>query len=188
VRRALLLGALLLAAGCTPSMQEVLPISQGVVGAATVANVDVVVRPSAAAAVAALDAQALARPASEDELRRLPVAQLIQRQVMEVARQYGLAGGRRLRVVAEIDAVGVPGTAASLIGADDRLAGTAFIHDAARGDLLGQLYIDVRRDNSGFIGLALRGGGVRERLAAQFAEHLARALSGRTAPLAGRSR
>lgn len=181
--RRLLLPLALLVAGCAPTTQEVLPIAREVVGNAIIADVDVVVQRTAAASVATLDQQAQARPASEDELRRLTVAQLIERQIMEVARSYGLTGGRRLRIVAEIDAVGVPGLGSSLIGADDRLAGTAFIQDAETGEQLGQLYIDVRRDNSGLIRQLLRGGGVRERLATQFADQLARALSGRRGAL-----
>ena len=61
---------------------------------------------------------------------------------------------------------------------EDRLAGTVFVRDAATDEPLGQLYVDVNARNSGLIGLATRGG-VRERVAAAFANRVAKALAGR---------
>ncbi len=69
-----------------------------------------------------------------------------------------------------------------MFGREDRLSGTAFIYDIATDELLGQLYVDVRRGNGGLIATVIRGGGVRERMAAEFADRIARALSGRRSP------
>jgi hypothetical protein len=81
--------------------------------------------------------------------------------------------------VLDIDRIDVQGTGAALFGREDRLAGTVFIRDAATGEPLGQLYVDTVGTNGGLLALALRGGGVRERLVGAFSERVAGALSGR---------
>ena len=183
MRLVLLLVLALAASGCAPWVNEVLPLSRSIVGNAQVVEVRTVVHSSGRAEVAALDERVLARaPASADPLRRLPLADLVTRSIEERVRAHGLTSGRPIRIIAEIDHAALAGIGGAIIGRDDRLSGTAFIRDAATEESLGQLYISVRRDNGGLVATALRGGSVRERMAADFAERVARALSGRRNP------
>ena len=64
-----------------------------------------------------------------------------------------------------------------LAGSNDQLAGSVELSDAATGEKLGQFYVDVINSHSGLLGMALRGGGVREKLAQEFANHIARQLT-----------
>jgi hypothetical protein len=84
--------------------------------------------------------------------------------------------------VLDVDILQVQGTGAALFGQPDRLAGTVYIRDAQTGASLGQLYVDVGGGSAGPIALAIRGSGVRERLARAFADRIAGALSGRKPP------
>jgi hypothetical protein len=70
-----------------------------------------------------------------------------------------------------------PGSA--LLGRDDRLEGSVFVRDAATGESLGQLYVDIDRNNGGLISALSRIGNVRESLARQFGAEVAATLSGR---------
>lgn len=173
------LSALLLvlcAAACQSATDVVLPLSRSIVGASRIEAVEIQVRPTAAPAVGALDERA--RTGGGEGAAALPFAQMLDAAVRDAATRAGLSGARPLKLLLEIDEVAVPGTGAALFGAQDRLAGTVFVRDAVSGAALGQLYVDVRASNAGLLGLALRGGGVRERLAAAFADRIAGALSG----------
>lgn len=171
---------LIAVSACSSGTQEVLPLSRAIVGASRVAAVEVVLQPTAQPSVAGLDERAAASgaqgPASQ------PFTALIAAAVRDAALRAGLTGGRPLRLVLDIDHLAVPGTGAALFGKDDRLAGTVYVRDAATGAMLGQLYVDVASGNAGLLGIALRGGGVRERLVSAFAERIAGALSGRKPP------
>lgn len=178
--RSLFSAALLLLAGCMQQSQELLPIPASIKMASVVRTVEVAVRPSAAAKVAELDEKAAARPGSPRTHSALPFAEMLPMVVGEVTRAWGLTGGRELKLLVEIDAVETAGTAATLLGGSrDRLAGSVFIRDAITDEPLGQLYVDVVNSHSGPVGLLIRGGGIREELASEFAIHIARALTGR---------
>lgn len=177
-----LLPLLLLAtlAGCAAQSEELLPIPASVRGASRVDAVEVKIRATAAAAVAALDQKAATSGASTDApAAGQPFRQLLADSVDKAARDRGLRSGRALKLIVEVDEIEVAETAAALFGRSDRLAGSVFVADAATGEPLGQLYVDVVNTNAGLSGLALRGGGVREALAREFAAHVARALGGR---------
>ena len=60
--------------------------------------------------------------------------------------------------------------AAFLIGDTDQLAGTVYVYDTNTKELLTQFYVDVLKGTGGLLGLAIRGGGVREKLSLQFAD------------------
>jgi hypothetical protein len=165
------------AAACQSVTDEVLPLSRDIVGASRIEAIQIDVRPTAAPAVAVLDERA--KTGGGKGAAALPFDRLLETAVRDAATRAGLTGARPLKLVLEIDAIAVQGTGSALVGAQDRLAGTAFIRDARSGAALGQLYIDVRAGQAGLVGLALRGSGVRERLAANFAGRIAGALSGR---------
>ena len=157
-----------------------LPLSRAIVGASQVAAVEIVLQPTALPSVAALDERAGTSGAQEAAAQ--PFNQLLEAAVRDAALRSGLTGGRALRLLLDIDHLQVPGTGAAMFGKQDRLAGTVYVRDAGTGAALGQLYVDVASSNAGLLGIALRGGGVREKLAAAFAERIAGALSGRKPP------
>ncbi len=163
---------------CGSATQEVLPLSRTIIGASRIEAVELVVQPSARLAVLALDERAK----ESSGAAALALTGLMQTAITDAAREAGLSGARPLKLMLEIDQLTVPGSGAALLGAQDRLAGTVFVRHAASGEALGQLYVDVRASNAGLLGLALRGGGVREKLAAAFAERVVEALSGRRTP------
>jgi hypothetical protein len=167
--------ALLLCA-CTSRTQEVLPLSRSVVGASQVTKIDMVVRPSARASVAALDERA--RRSQETGCASAPLDRMLPDMIGEATRKLGLTSGRELKLLLEIDDFRAASAGAAMFGQQDRLAGTVFVRDAATDEPLGQLYVDVNARNSGLIGLATRGG-VRERIVEAFAARVARALAGR---------
>ncbi|HEX8443371.1 MAG TPA: hypothetical protein VF631_06970 [Allosphingosinicella sp.] len=171
---------LLLLPACASQTQEVLPLSRAIVGASQIARIEIILQPTAQPAVAALDGRA------ETSGAQGPAAQsfkpMLEAAVREAALRSGLNSGRTLRLVLDIDAIEVQGTGAALFGRADRLAGTVYVRDAQNGAALGQLYVDVGGGSAGPIALAIRGGGVRERLARAFADRVAGALSGRKPP------
>ncbi len=61
---------------------------------------------------------------------------------------------------------------AILLGDTDQLAGTVRVIDPQTDKLLTEIYVDVLESSGGLLGLAIRGAGVRERLALQFGDHI----------------
>lgn len=174
-----LLLALLLLGGCATPSEVLLPIPASVVNASFVRDVEMVVRPSARESIQAADAKAAGKAvAAPGDPASLPFEQMMRRAVEEETRSAGLRSGRALRLVIEVDRLHTASTGAALLGTKgDRLAGSVFVQDAGDRTPLGQLYVDVNRRQSGPVGLLLRGSGVREQLAREFAQHIARALS-----------
>jgi hypothetical protein len=107
----------------------------------------------------------------------LPFASLFDRAVKEATRARGLATGRPLRVTVEMDVLRIPDAAMAVLGRSDRLAGQVIVADARTGDRLALFYVTVDKAHSGLIGLAVRGGGVREKLVREFAARIAEQLS-----------
>jgi hypothetical protein len=56
-----------------------------------------------------------------------------------------------------------------LTGDTDQLVGTVRVYDAKSKEILTELYVDVLNGHSGLLGIAIRGGDVREQLSAKFA-------------------
>ena len=160
---------LFLASGCATKAEELLPIPAAIKGASRVSEVEVSVRREAAAAVAAFDQNVGAGGE--------PFAKLIEKAVREAAAQAGLNSGRALKLIVEVDALQMASAGSALLGRDDRLEGSVFLRDAATGESLGQLYIDIDRNNGGLISALSRIGNVRESLARQFGAEVAAALS-----------
>jgi len=185
--------ALLLAA-CMPNPVRVIePVSAEIRGASHVADVAVAVSPLAADTMERFEAKArenraeaglppvppggLAARPSRDEYATLPFAQMMELVVEDVTREQGLQSGRPLRLEIEIDTLKTANAAMAILAAsNDQLAGTVRVLDAASGERLGEFYVDVINSHSGLLGLAMRGGGIREELAQEFSLHIARQL------------
>ena len=159
---------------CATGAEELLPIPASIRGASRVDAVEVTVRGAAVAAVAATDERT-----KPDAPSVTPFRQMLARTVETAAHDAGLTAGRPLKLLVEIDELAIPGAGGALLGRRDRLAGSVFVTDAASGEPLGHLYVDVVNANGGLVRLALRGGNVREALAEEFARRVADALGGR---------
>ena len=181
---------LALAACAADPVRVIEPVSAQVRGASQVADVRIVVGELARAQVARFDAKAsearthaglAAAPAErppQDEYATLPFARMLALVVEDVTRAHGLRSGRPLRLEIYVNAVRTVDPAMAIVVASrDQLAGTVRVADAQSGEPLGAFHVDVVNVHSGLVGLAIRGGGIRERLAEEFARHVARQLS-----------
>ena len=166
---------LLLTAACAATSDELLPIPASIKGASMIARVEVFIQPDARRSVAALDGKTAAPGAPP----QLPFAKLLERSILDAAREAGLGSGRALALRVEVDAVQAAGAAQAVLGRNDRLQGAVFVRDAGTGEELGQLYIDIDRSNGGLMSAVTRFGGVPESLARQFGRKVAEALGGR---------
>lgn len=162
---------LFLAGACTGKAEELLPIPASVKGASRVSEVEVTIGRRAAASVAAMDAK--------QGPGNLTFAQLLERSLREAAEAAGLRSGRALKLVVEVDTIQTADAASAFLGRDDRLEGSVFVRDAATGESLGQLYVDIDRTNGGLMKALSRIGSVRESLARQFGAEVAAALGGK---------
>jgi hypothetical protein len=196
-RSAALMAALMLAACAPKAVKVVQPIPASVRGASMVSDVDVRLSPLAQDIMNKFEAKAaekraeanlppvaagapLAGKPSRDEYATLPFAQMFELVVMDVTRERGLGTGRPLRLDVEIDTLKTANAAMALVaGSNDQLAGSVKVLDASSGEGLGEFYVDVINSHSGLLGLAMRGGGVRESLAEEFALHISRQLGGK---------
>ena len=141
-------------------------------GAAYVDSVALSLGAAARAAIGESDAK---RHGDDDA--GLPFAALFDKAVKEATRARGLETGRPLLVTVEMDALRIPDAAMAVLGRSDRLAGQVIVSDARTGDRLALFYVTIDKAHSGLIGLAVRGGGVREKLVREFARRIAEQLA-----------
>jgi hypothetical protein len=111
----------------------------------------------------------------------LPFAKLLEKDVKEATRAHGLQSGRPLTIALEMDVMRIPDVAMAVLGRSDRLAGQVRVEDAKTGEHLALFYVIVDHPHSGLIGLAVRGGGVREKLVREFANRIAEQLAAKRA-------
>jgi hypothetical protein len=185
--------ALLLAACAVNPVRVIQPVSAEVRGASHIAEVDVTISPLASeqmqrfedkarenrerAGLAPVPAEGLATRPPQDQYATLPFAQMIELVIQDVTRAHGLDSGRPLRLQVEIDTLKTANAGMAILAASsDQLAGTVRVVDAQTGASLGEFYVDVINAHSGLLGLAMRGGGIREELAEEFSLHIARQL------------
>jgi hypothetical protein len=160
---------LFLASACSPKAVDMMQAPPAALrGAAYVYAVDLSPGPDARREIAAADA----RVKPEQGYAGMPFAALLPQLLKDAAAQRGMKEGRALTVTIELDHLRVPAAGGSLVGRHDRLAGQVRIEDSRTGQALGSFYVDVDKHFPGLIGLAVRGGGVREKLASAFVRHV----------------
>lgn len=196
VFRAAALATTLALAACGPKPVDVIqPLSASIRNASMVDQVDVQLSSLAADRMRKFEENAAKKraeaglapvdPAAEpadgtprDDWSTLPFAQMMELMVKDVTRDRGLTSGRPLRISVEIDTLKTANAGmVMLAGSSDQLAGTVKVLDGVSGEKLGEFYVDVINAHSGLLGLAMRGGGVREKLANEFAGHIAKQLT-----------
>ncbi len=199
--RKLIMAAMLLllavpAPGLAKAVKVIEPLASGLAGNVTVAGTTVVVGETARVNLAKLETKAAekrvaaklapfdpaapvsARPPAE-VYETLPLTTMMPLEVEDVTREWGLVAGRAVKLTITLDTVKTANAAmALLIASSDQLAGTVAVSDAASGAKLGEFYVDVLNTHGGWLGMAVRGSGVREKLAGEFAKHIAEQLSG----------
>jgi hypothetical protein len=188
--------AALFAAGCVNPVEVVQPISASLGKEVMVSDVDVEMSQLArdamvkfedkarekrvAAGLPAVEAGAdLASRPGRDEYATLPFANMLELVVQDITRDRGFVSGRPIKLAVEIDTLKTANAGmAILAGSSDQLAGSVKVLDPQNGEKLGEFYVDVINSHSGLLGMAMRGGGIREELAEEFAIHISRQLAG----------
>src|SRR3546814_4938957 len=80
-------------------------------------------------------------------------------------------GPRNVSLGVAIDTLKFVSAAMTIIGGDsDQLAGLVTVKDSGTGEQIAEFYVDVLNSHGGLLGLAIRGTGVREQLAHEFAD------------------
>ena len=149
---------LLLASACSPKAVDIMQAPPAALrDASYLYAVDLSLGPDAKREVAAADA----RVKPEQGYAGMRFAALLPQLFKDAAAQRGMK-----------DHLRVPAAGGSLVGRHDRLAGQVRIQDSRTGQALGSFYVDVDQHFPGLIGLAVRGGGVREKLASAFVRHV----------------
>lgn len=190
------LALLAASAGATRKSKVIEPLPAELIGHITVSGTSVAVGETARANFDKLEAKAAAKngapaaapaaaanpgtpPPAPDRYAGMPFATMFPLIVDEETKAWGLTGGRPVRLSVTIDGIKTANAGmAMLLASSDQLAGTVAVSDAATGEKLGEFYVDVLNTSGGMLGLALRGGGVREKLAHGFAQRIAIELSG----------
>lgn len=170
------------------------PLASEVVANMNVTSVEVAVAPEAEATIAPFDAKAAEKRANaklppfdpatrpkKEELATVPLVNMLPVVMQDMSREWGLIAGRDVKVRVKLDTLKTAnaGMAILISGSSDQLAGTVTVHDAATDEKLGSFYIDVINSHSGWGGMLMRGGGVREKLAEEFSRETTRLLTGR---------
>lgn len=127
-------------------------------------------------------ATATSRP-NKDSYATLPFAVMFPLVMQDVTQEWGLTEGKgtpvKLRVT--VDSIKTANAAmALLVGSSDQLAGKVDVLDAEGRQELGSFYVHVINSHSGWGGLLMRGSGIREKLAQEFALESSRILTGST--------
>lgn len=174
------------------AVKTVTPLPNEVIGAAQITQVDVKVSDSAKKVFDALEDKAAhkkgfvsasggtppsASEQAEAAYAAMPFAEMFPHVVHDEMVKRKLTSGRELKLSLQLDTLKTADAGmAMLLGSQDQLAGVVTLSDAATGAVLGEYYIDVINFRSGLMGLAMRGSGVREKLAAEFAKHVAEVM------------
>ena len=135
----------------------------------------------AAAGLGEYDAAGATERPGKQSYATLPFSVMFPLVMQDVTREWGLTPGKgtpvKLRVTLESIKTADAGMAI-LIGSSDQLAGTVDVLDAQGTQQLGSFYVHVVNTHGGWGGMLMRGGGVREKLAEEFALESARVLTG----------
>lgn len=166
------------------------PLPAEIVGKLRVVAVEVAVSGEAEPAMAPHEAKAalkrtgrmnpMSRPAPAD-YASLPFARMFPLVMEDVTRQWGLESGRAVKLNVTIAEFGTANAGrAMLFGrSPDFMSGLVEVGDAATGATLGLFTVKVVNRHTGWTGMLIRGGGIREKLSEEFALESARVLSGR---------
>ena len=119
-----------------------------------------------------------------DQYAGVPFAAMMPAVMRDVTRKWGLTqerGGKPVKLIVTVENIKTANAGmALLMGSADELSGEVAVIDAATQAHLGSFYVQVINSHSGLAGLAMRGGGIREKLVEEFALESSRILTGST--------
>jgi hypothetical protein len=183
------MGLALMMTACAANPVEVVqPLAPVQRGNVEVVDIDVALSESAAERMVAFDEKAAqtrlneglapyqggaAKPV-EEHYETLPFTVMFGYVMEDVLREKGVTGAEKVRVAVDIDTLKTANAAMMwLAGDSDQLSGLVTVYDAADNQKLSEFYVDTTNNNAGLLGIAMRGSGIRERLSAEFAAHVA---------------
>ncbi|WP_404479229.1 hypothetical protein [Novosphingobium sp. BL-52-GroH] len=121
---------------------------------------------------------------SRDQYATLPFAAMMPNVMRDVTRKWGLTperGGKAVNLRITIENIKTANAGmALLLSSADELSGEVVVLDPASQQQIGSFYVQVLNNHGGLAGLAMRGGGIREKLAEEFALESSRILTGST--------
>ena len=193
--RVVLMAAMAFVAVCTSAHAKprkvVDPLPMEVIDNLQVAAVEVIAEGKAAEALAKFDEKAARKAANDTQAptaesvgkskySEISFAKMFPLVMTDVTREWGLTKGRQVTLRVTLDTIKTADAGmAMLLGSSDQLAGLVEVSDNETGTKLGSFYIDVLNSHSGMFGMMMRGGGIREKLAQEFALESSRILTGR---------
>lgn len=119
-----------------------------------------------------------------EQYATIPFASMMPFVMRDVTRKWGLTPERNgkavnLRITIENIKTANAGMAL-LMGSSDELSGEVVVIDPVTRQQIGDFYVQVINNHGGLAGLAMRGGGIREKLVEEFALESSRILTGST--------
>lgn len=136
------------------------------------------------AGLAAYDPAAASTRATQAEYATLPFEVMFPLVMQDVTREWGLTEGKgvpvKLRITVEMIKTANAAMAILISSSSDELAGKVDVFNAAGDQNIGSFYVHVVNSHGGWAGMLMRGGGIREKLAHEFALESARILTGST--------
>lgn len=137
-------------------------------------------RKRAAAQLPALDADSYsAVPVEQAQYSTLPFKQMFPLVTRDVTQEWGLVDGTPVILKVRLDYLKTADAAMAIIVAwsSDMLQGTVEVIDATHGGSLGVFRVEVRNTHMGWGLMAIRGWGIREKLAEEFGLELSRYIA-----------
>lgn len=137
-------------------------------------------RKRADAGLPPLDANSYPTGLDGGDYATMPFRQMFPLMIRQVARDWRLDEGRPVFLRIRIDRLQTADAAlAILIASSDTLDGRVDVIDAVSGASLGAFQVRIDKMQSGWASMIVRGGGIREKMAEQFALAVARHMTGR---------
>lgn len=123
-------------------------------------------------------------PLTADQYAGAPFTAMMPYVMRDVTRKWGLTperGGKAVNLRITVENIKTANAAmAMLVSSSDELSGEVVVIDPATQQQIGNFYVQVINSHGGLAGLAMRGGGVREKLVEEFALESSRILTGST--------
>lgn len=110
----------------------------------------------------------------------MPFKQMFPLVIRDVTRDWKLDNGVPVFLRINLDRLQTADAAVAILiaGSSDILQGNVDVIDATLGGSLGSFRVEVRNSHSGWGGMLIRGGGIREKLAVEFGLELSRYIAG----------
>ncbi len=177
MRKITALAVLVMLSACAPQHTKVIqPLDQNYRGALNIKNIKVTYSDLSVEKISALDSKLASKgqeSGTPEEIQYQPFNVSFKEVAAKSLEERDGNGVNQADITIEVDNLKLANAVATiLIGDIDQLSGSVKVNDSKTKELLSEFYVDVFKGSGGLLGLAIRGGGVREKLAAQFAEYI----------------